>query len=783
MSGSTITTTITNAVVLGTPRYATPLTITNAGAIEPVTLGAIGIYGPAGISGIAFSNGGIIDGDVGITGASSGSAGGTGGDAVYLHTGTAGNTGLITGAEGGSGGGGGTGGTGGIGLLLSGAAASLDNGGTISGGAGGTGGNHVRGFNGGNGGVGGLGVDLAGGETATNSGLIIGGKGGAGGTGGTHGSFDYSGGIGGNGGAGALVAGGLFSNSSTIIGGIGGAGAVGAYSAVNLPGTGGIGLSVTSGAIVVNNGTIIGGTGGSNVFNANLGNGTGAGEPGGAGVYISGGTLINDGTIMGGAAGSRSSTGLGVTLGPLAGNLMIDPGSTIVGQVLGNSTSDTLVLGPAPGSAVSTLHGFNEFFAGIYGSTYLDGINNLSFATGADWLVSGNFAETPYQNASFGSSGEPLDIKSITGFAVGDTLAVYAASAVGVTGYSFVTGVGLEVGHVTNRNVSFTSTYAIQGNFVTSDFQVSEPRLLAASGVEYDSVEITQVACFAAGTRILTAAGAVNVEALSIGDYVETLHAGLQKIKWIGQRGYAGRFISGNRDILPICIKRHAIAENIPARDLFVSPGHAICIDGALIHASRLVNGVSITQAASVESITYYHIETANHEVIFAENCPAETFIDENFRAQFQNAAQFHALYPGQNAAITPCLPLLQDGFALHAIQQRLNTRAGILLPPATCGALRGYIDEPGPIFCSGWAQDVATPETPVCLEILIDGNRIARVLANLYRADLRQAGLGSGCHAFRATLPSGLTGPLEIRRAVDGAKLSWTEAALAHAA
>jgi hypothetical protein len=290
--------------------------------------------------------------------------------------------------------------------------------------------------------------------------------------------------------------------------------------------------------------------------------------------------------------------------------------------------------------------------------------------------------------------------------------------------------------------------------------------------------------CFAAGTQIRTAGGAqVKVEDLVIGDVAETFHGALQKIKWIGQRSYDGRFIAGNKDILPICIKRHAIAENIPARDLFVSPGHAICIDGALIHAFRLVNGVSITQAAAVESLTYYHIETENHEVIFAENCPAETFIDEAFRAQFQNAAQFHEQYPGQRAAAAPCLPQLQDGFSLHAIQQRLNARAGLPPEPETQGPLRGYVDEPGPAICSGWAQDMENPEAPVCLDILVDGARVARVLANFYRPDLRQAGLGSGCHAFRATLPAGATGRLEVRRAADSAELSWTDAALAQAA
>jgi hypothetical protein len=86
-------------------------------------------------------------------------------------------------------------------------------------------------------------------------------------------------------------------------------------------------------------------------------------------------------------------------------------------------------------------------------------------------------------------------------------------------------------------------------------------------------------------------------------------------------------------------------------------------------------------------------------------------------------------------------------------------------------------------IICSGWAQDMENPETPVCLDILADGARVARLLANFYWADLREAGLGSGCHAFRAALPAGPTGRLEVRRTKDGAPLAWTEAALAHAA
>jgi len=72
----------------------------------------------------------------------------------------------------------------------------------------------------------------------------------------------------------------------------------------------------------------------------------------------------------------------------------------------------------------------------------------------------------------------------------------------------------------------------------------------------------------------------------------------------------------------------------------------------------------------------------------------------------------------------------------------------------------------------------VGAPEMPVCLDVLQGGRRVARVLANHYRADLRAAGFGS--HAFEVRIAARLPGPVEIRGAADGAALSLTEAALA---
>jgi hypothetical protein len=72
----------------------------------------------------------------------------------------------------------------------------------------------------------------------------------------------------------------------------------------------------------------------------------------------------------------------------------------------------------------------------------------------------------------------------------------------------------------------------------------------------------------------------------------------------------------------------------------------------------------------------------------------------------------------------------------------------------------------------TGWAQDVDNPEDPVTLEITVGDDPVLCVLANAYRADLRRAGFGSGCHAFNAELPDWAGGPVSIRRVTDGTLL-----------
>lgn len=89
---------------------------------------------------------------------------------------------------------------------------------------------------------------------------------------------------------------------------------------------------------------------------------------------------------------------------------------------------------------------------------------------------------------------------------------------------------------------------------------------------------------------------------------------------------------------------------------------------------------------------------------------------------------------------------------------------------------LRGNLDIVGFRQFCGWVQDSELPESPVSLVITDNGTLLHRVLANRYRDDLEQAGIGNGRHAFDLTLDRPLS-PLErheisIRCELDGRDL-----------
>jgi hypothetical protein len=128
--------------------------------------------------------------------------------------------------------------------------------------------------------------------------------------------------------------------------------------------------------------------------------------------------------------------------------------------------------------------------------------------------------------------------------------------------------------------------------------------------------------------------------------------------------------------VRPVRLAAGTLAPGLPHRDLVLSPGHAICIDDQLIDVERLLNGVTVTQDMEATSVTYYHIELDEHDLVLAEGVFSETYLDTGNRGQFANAGNIIALHPDflpqQDKAVGACRPWLTDGPRLAAIRARL---------------------------------------------------------------------------------------------------------------
>lgn len=162
--------------------------------------------------------------------------------------------------------------------------------------------------------------------------------------------------------------------------------------------------------------------------------------------------------------------------------------------------------------------------------------------------------------------------------------------------------------------------------------------------------------CFLTGTLIQTENGEVLVEELKIGDKVQTADGKLETVKWIGYQTVEPSHVDRPLRGYPVQIKAGALGNNLPQRDLYVSPDHALLVEGLLINAGALVNGTSIVRTEPTETFIYHHIELDNHALLVAEGTFAESYLPQKEdRMVYDNGAEYEELYPnGSNLILWP---------------------------------------------------------------------------------------------------------------------------------
>jgi hypothetical protein len=326
-------------------------------------------------------------------------------------------------------------------------------------------------------------------------------------------------------------------------------------------------------------------------------------------LQFSGGTITfgttgasGDGGVYSGSSGKAAAPYLGAT----------------------QTTADTFAgnyLASEPKSSVTIAFTETQQYFGLLWGT-IDAANTLTFYNGttAVYTITGQNLITN-NGATSGKGSLYVSVNIPTGYT-----SVVASQASSSPAFEFA-DVTYSSETTSNQSTTGTSTTVVVDN---------------SSGVPL---------CFLAGTRIATARGEVEVQALKAGDLVLTAQGQAVPVRWIGVKTVSALFSDPLR-LMPVRIKAGAIAENMPKRDLLVSPEHAMFIGGVLVQAGAMVNGTSISRESDMpQRFTYYHVELADHALILAEGAPAETFVDNVDRMAFDNWAEHEALF-GQGDAI-----------------------------------------------------------------------------------------------------------------------------------
>ena len=198
------------------------------------------------------------------------------------------------------------------------------------------------------------------------------------------------------------------------------------------------------------------------------------------------------------------------------------------------------------------------------------------------------------------------------------------------------------------------------------------------NGTNQNGTKQNVISCVLRGTRIKTTKGDVCIEELQIGDTVATISGEAKQIKFVGRRDLGREPSQPWNGQGPVKISRFAIDGKVPHSDLYVSPWHAIYIDGVLIPAKYLVNGLSIVADAKPDalSLTYFHIELDTHEAILAEGLAVESFRRNNPHA-FDNANEYVSLYGPPGVPLTPFAPIV-----LYNSRQELTSHIRSALTP-----------------------------------------------------------------------------------------------------
>ncbi|QCE34906.1 Hint domain-containing protein [Acetobacteraceae bacterium] len=346
-------------------------------------------------------------------------------------------------------------------------------------------------------------------------------------------------------------------------------------------------------------------------------------------TVLSGGTMLNpqlytikNGNVVNGTV--QLDDGASLTLGPNAGGMVLIGSGAVNGGVvlggldtLGNGTQvyDTVLTGFSPGNEAPTYNSAAESWeGGDSDGVVLKGLSRSDI--------------TAVYNEGSNLSKVPDSLKS---YLTGDNAGNYALIQTKSGGWlvMHIPGIGANgaIGLTPDGSIAF----------------------------EY---------CYLEGTRILTPEGYRLIETLKPQDHVMVAEGdGTQKgrslpLKWVGKKRVwiepeADSLNLPDEESYSVKISKGAFSENVPERDLWVTPEHCFLFNGKFIPIRMLVNGKTIAYDYDRLHYTYFHLETESHSILIAEGALGESYLDTGNRAGFVAVLEPHR----EGNAVVFCMP------------------------------------------------------------------------------------------------------------------------------
>ena len=368
----------------------------------------------------------------------------------------------------------------------------------------------------------------------------------------------------------------------------------------------------------------------------------------------SNGIALTDEVSLSGSGGDSTNTPLVLQAGTI-----IDAGGTVTARNSAQAANagTLLVDGVVTGSGVwgGNFNGTGSVIASGVKLELMNAVtsttNSFDVASAAGSILQLDSAVAAGVDIGFASTGSGvLEIQNVGAFQ-GTIVGLGEASGSAPTGTNYIDVNATVTGaSISGNNIVLTGAIGPLGTLALAAAPPVGAQVAWATDATLGGTDIfLSAVCYAAGTRLLTDQGEVPVEDIAEGMRLITLQDETRvpmAVTWVGRMRVDLARHPRPEAAAPIRIRRHAIAEGVPQRDLLVSPEHCLFLDGRLFVARSLINGMSIVQDFSPPTIQYYHIETERHAVALAENLPAETYLDTGNRAYFDNSGVALLLHP-----------------------------------------------------------------------------------------------------------------------------------------